>query len=106
MTVFVHSIVIICFKFLFVDLLGPTATLIMENSFDKKCDSYNWIDSLLSFLSLNNANLIKNDQKVNFSVCVINPLRINFPRKILKLVIIALETIQLLVLITSIKDEE
>ena len=28
MTVFVHSIVIICFKFLFVDRLGPTATLI------------------------------------------------------------------------------
>ena len=27
MTVFVHSMVIICFKFLFVDCLGPTATL-------------------------------------------------------------------------------
>ena len=27
MTVFVHSIVIICFRFLFVDRLGPTATL-------------------------------------------------------------------------------
>ena len=27
MTVFVHSIVIICFKFLFVDRLGPTAML-------------------------------------------------------------------------------
>ena len=27
MTVLVHSIVIICFKFLFVDHLGPTATL-------------------------------------------------------------------------------
>ena len=28
MTVLVHSIAIICFKFLFVDRLGPTATLI------------------------------------------------------------------------------
>ena len=27
MTVFVHSIAIICFKLLFVDRLGPTATL-------------------------------------------------------------------------------
>ena len=30
MTVFVHSIVIICFKFLFVDRFGPTATLMED----------------------------------------------------------------------------
>ena len=44
MTVFVHSIVIICFRFLFVDRLGPTATLRdkMENS-----DSYE--DRLLDY---------------------------------------------------------
>ena len=33
MTVFVHSIVIISFKFLFVDRLGPTATL-KQNVFE------------------------------------------------------------------------
>ena len=31
MTVFIHSIAIICFKFLFVERLGPTATLNAEN---------------------------------------------------------------------------
>ena len=31
MTVSVHSIVIICLKFLFVDRLGPTATLIQHS---------------------------------------------------------------------------
>ena len=31
MTVFVHSIVIICFKFLFVDRLGPIETLTTRN---------------------------------------------------------------------------
>ena len=32
MTFIVHSIVIICFKFLFVDRLGPTATLKTQSS--------------------------------------------------------------------------
>ena len=42
MTVFVHSIVIICFKFLFVDRLGPIATLSIP--IQNHCDlvSKNW----------------------------------------------------------------
>ena len=41
MTVFVHSIVIICFKFLFVDRLGPTATLSLGSYLWQS--SYNWV---------------------------------------------------------------
>ena len=69
----------------------------MENSFDKKCDSYNWIDSLLSFLIINNANKMKNDQiltvKKKFFSCVwltnnrmvvLVNYELIFPRKISK----------------------
>ena len=53
MTVYVHSMAIICFKFLFVDRLGPTATLKGQSiSIEtlKKCCDYldsNEVDSKL-----------------------------------------------------------
>ena len=43
MTVFVHSIVMISFKFLFVDHLGPTATLTLMGAFVTIAGNFDFI---------------------------------------------------------------
>ena len=51
MTVFVHSILIFCFKFLFIDRLGPTVILRGSYSIDntKRDPALNWIIKCSSF---------------------------------------------------------
>ena len=59
MAVFVQSVVIICFKFLFVDMLGPTATTVIEQPWKQG-------DPLSSCYSISAVNVVfMEDRKQN-----------------------------------------